>query len=203
MLARWTDNRSYPATVVQVLEAQKAVHVLFYDGYRKKVKVSQIEKMPKDFAGVRVPSLRPEFEVKADHNEFKCALPNCNKAFRKQSLLAQHLKHYHKSEDTESPPPAPEAPPAPPEEKPVVELSPEAKPTSRLKRKYVRRPLPSSAVRKSHRTTTTTTQSNVSSDALLFATTPTTLLTTVAPKETREVANTTLVSHAPPTPAHP
>lgn len=39
------------------------------------------------------PLARKEFTVREDHNEFKC---ECGKGFRKDSLLQQHIKHYHK-----------------------------------------------------------------------------------------------------------
>ncbi|OQR78298.1 hypothetical protein BIW11_06502 [Tropilaelaps mercedesae] len=35
------------------------------------------------------------FTINEDHNEFKCTRPDCNKSFRKEKLLASHLKHYH------------------------------------------------------------------------------------------------------------
>lgn len=84
VLARWTDNRPYPATIVEVYAQQRAVLVLFFDGYRKKVKFNQIEKMPKNFSGLRVPALKTAFEIKADHNEYKCHFDDCGKGFRKQ-----------------------------------------------------------------------------------------------------------------------
>lgn len=33
--------------------------------------------------------------IALDHNEFKCKAEGCNKSFRKESLLASHIKHYH------------------------------------------------------------------------------------------------------------
>ena len=197
VLARWTDNRPYPATVVEVHAEQRSVLVLFFDGYRKKVKFSQIEKMPKNFCGLRVPSVKSGFEIKADHNDFKCHFDDCGKGFRKQSLLAQHLKHYHKSDDkktteeTTEPVVTPvvvqKTTVVPSVEKTVKEESSDSLPvvnTSRLKRKYVRKPLPSVAVRKSNRQQTT--QNDIFCP----------LLTTVTPKEPLTVVtpNTTLVS---------
>lgn len=37
-----------------------------------------------------------EFVVTADHNQFKCEVENCNKSFRKESLLNSHIKYYHR-----------------------------------------------------------------------------------------------------------
>ncbi|XP_054168436.1 uncharacterized protein LOC128965712 [Oppia nitens] len=168
VLARWTDGRPYPASVVQRFDSQKSVLVLFFDGYRKKVKTNQIEKMPKDFDGLRVPQpLQKEFQVKDDHNDFKCLQKDCNKSFRKQSLLAQHLKHYHKrdqkSEQKETQEPlkpfvaieptvvTPEPPPPPPPAKSETP-KPDVTTRSRVKRRYARRS--QSSVRKSIRTET-------------------------------------------------
>lgn len=36
-----------------------------------------------------------EFIIEEDHNHFKCHFDGCNKSFRKELLLASHLKHYH------------------------------------------------------------------------------------------------------------
>lgn len=36
-----------------------------------------------------------EFIIEEDHNHFKCHIEGCNKSFRKEPLLASHLKHYH------------------------------------------------------------------------------------------------------------
>uniref|UniRef100_A0A224Z4Y7 PHD finger protein 20 n=1 Tax=Rhipicephalus zambeziensis TaxID=60191 RepID=A0A224Z4Y7_9ACAR len=36
-----------------------------------------------------------EFIIEEDHNHFKCHFEGCNKSFRKEPLLASHLKHYH------------------------------------------------------------------------------------------------------------
>uniref|UniRef100_T1IXS7 C2H2-type domain-containing protein n=1 Tax=Strigamia maritima TaxID=126957 RepID=T1IXS7_STRMM len=43
----------------------------------------------------KVGSARKEFIIEEDHNHFKCLFDNCGKAFRKESLLASHMKHYH------------------------------------------------------------------------------------------------------------
>lgn len=38
-----------------------------------------------------------EFIIEEDHNHFKCMVEDCGKGFRKESLLASHMKHYHKN----------------------------------------------------------------------------------------------------------
>lgn len=36
-----------------------------------------------------------EFKILEDHNPYKCIHSDCDKAFRKQSLLDYHIKYYH------------------------------------------------------------------------------------------------------------
>ncbi|XP_055995394.1 PHD finger protein 20-like protein 1 isoform X3 [Ostrea edulis] len=38
------------------------------------------------------------FVIESEHNHFKCSFENCNKAFRKESLLESHVKFYHSKE---------------------------------------------------------------------------------------------------------
>lgn len=38
-----------------------------------------------------------EFIIEEDHNHFKCPIDDCGKGFRKETLLASHMKHYHKA----------------------------------------------------------------------------------------------------------
>lgn len=42
-----------------------------------------------------LPVATKEFVVEADHNQFKCTISECNKSFRKETLLNSHIKHYH------------------------------------------------------------------------------------------------------------
>lgn len=44
-----------------------------------------------------------EFIIEEDHNHFKCHFEGCNKSFRKEPLLASHLKHYHGGKPTVAP----------------------------------------------------------------------------------------------------
>ncbi|XP_046839129.1 PHD finger protein 20-like protein 1 isoform X2 [Xenia sp. Carnegie-2017] len=38
-----------------------------------------------------------ELRIELDHNKFKCEYPECDKSFRKASLLESHVKYYHTS----------------------------------------------------------------------------------------------------------
>lgn len=40
---------------------------------------------------------RKQFVIEEDHNHFKCLVDGCGKAFRKDILLASHMKHYHRN----------------------------------------------------------------------------------------------------------
>ena len=44
------------------------------------------------------------FVIEPEHNHFKCTFENCNKAFRKESLLESHIKFYHITECKQNPP---------------------------------------------------------------------------------------------------
>ncbi|XP_064455760.1 PHD finger protein 20-like isoform X2 [Ornithodoros turicata] len=50
VLARWADGRKYPAKILEV-NADESYMVLFYDGFEKRVKGINIEKMPRDKKG--------------------------------------------------------------------------------------------------------------------------------------------------------
>lgn len=65
-------------------------HVYFNDGYRKKVKLATVEKMPADYEGDRLPPPAPLPKPQAEsfaanptnHNAFICDV--CSKGFRKE-----------------------------------------------------------------------------------------------------------------------
>lgn len=42
------------------------------------------------------------FVIEPEHNHYKCTYENCNKAFRKESLLESHIKFYHSVEGKHS-----------------------------------------------------------------------------------------------------
>ncbi|OTF72582.1 TUDOR domain containing protein, partial [Euroglyphus maynei] len=119
ILARWTDQQFYPARITTFYSKGQYCQVLFYDGYRKKVKVSSLRKMPDNYEGEQIPppsilpvsspSLLPTTsstilsplnvetpESLQKNNSFVCDI--CEKEFRKESLLLQHKKHFHKTE---------------------------------------------------------------------------------------------------------
>jgi hypothetical protein len=60
--------------------------VLFYDGYKKKVKLDTIEKMPAEYSGAYYPPRPQPKPIMAidpsNHNEFICDI--CKKGFRKE-----------------------------------------------------------------------------------------------------------------------
>lgn len=45
------------------------------------------------------------FVIEPEHNHYKCTYENCNKAFRKESLLESHIKFYHSVEGKHPPNP--------------------------------------------------------------------------------------------------
>ncbi|XP_013405802.1 PHD finger protein 20 isoform X2 [Lingula anatina] len=68
------------------------------------------KKKLKFYAEVLVPATDPapkEFVVKKDHNQYKCIFTDCDKSYRKQSLLDYHLKYYHTEDGTPIQPPPP------------------------------------------------------------------------------------------------
>nr|XP_027198115.1 uncharacterized protein LOC113792427 [Dermatophagoides pteronyssinus] len=122
ILARWTDQKYYPARITTFYSKGQYCQVLFYDGYRKKVKVSSLQKMPDNYEGEQIPppppllpiqpitssslpttpSMTPGLNLETPesmqkfNNSFVCDI--CQKGFRKESLLLQHKKHFHKTE---------------------------------------------------------------------------------------------------------
>ncbi|XP_059174390.1 PHD finger protein 20-like isoform X2 [Physella acuta] len=72
------------------------------------------------------------FVVEVDHNPFKCPHEGCNKAFRKENLLAYHIKYYHT--DTESVPHTPGEAASPLVPSPHIQ-SPSSAPVVRRRRK--------------------------------------------------------------------
>jgi len=112
VLARWTDNKKYPARIAEVFD-DGSLFVIFSDGYQRKLRPGNVKKMPRDYSGPTIsgvkdpsealpPNLVPlnalapkEFKVETDHNQFKCRVEGCGKQFRKEKLLESHVKHYH------------------------------------------------------------------------------------------------------------
>ncbi|CAH1775914.1 unnamed protein product [Owenia fusiformis] len=60
----------------------------------------------KPYSWEYVPATTPaphEFHIEEDHNPYKCTHPGCSKAFRKEKLLAYHVKYYHDASGTNKP----------------------------------------------------------------------------------------------------
>jgi hypothetical protein len=84
---------------------------------RKKASVTVT---PTAVAPLVLPVASKEFVVEADHNQYKCTINECNKSFRKETLLNSHVKHYH----PEYAPPTPIVNPSP---KPESKETPSAR----------------------------------------------------------------------------
>lgn len=86
VLARWSDSKFYPARIIKMFNDNMYCNVLFYDGYKKKVKLTSISMLPADYAGdILPPKPKTKDFVVVDpinHNEFVC--DECNKGFRKE-----------------------------------------------------------------------------------------------------------------------
>ena len=53
VLARWSDAKMYPGKIANI-HSDGTCFVVFSDGYRKKVKLSNVNKLPPDYDGVMV-----------------------------------------------------------------------------------------------------------------------------------------------------
>ncbi|UXI19798.1 B-cell translocation protein [Sarcoptes scabiei] len=101
VLAQWDQTKSYPAKIISYLKGQYC-RVLFYDGFKKKVKINSLQKMPENYQGEHFPSQNITKssnlvnDQTIEQNNSICE--TCGKGFRKESLLLQHKKHFHKIE---------------------------------------------------------------------------------------------------------
>ena len=136
VLARWSDSKKYPGVISNVF-SDSSYNILFYDGYRKKVKSKSIEPLPENYEGCWIPPVqtnckvidttaepevhkpsnvypvaRKAFTIEEDHNHYKCTVEDCGKAFRKEKLLISHIKHYHPHLFTDSRKSNPTSPPS-------------------------------------------------------------------------------------------
>lgn len=50
VLARWTDGKMYPGKVVRLFD-DGSCYIVFYDGYRKKLKAINVERLPENYSG--------------------------------------------------------------------------------------------------------------------------------------------------------
>ncbi|XP_017464006.1 PREDICTED: PHD finger protein 20-like protein 1, partial [Rhagoletis zephyria] len=104
VLAKWTDSKFYPATIIEI--QNDFCKVLFEDGYQKKVKLSALKKIPADYERAQLPSDSEEeqseyFSVNPSNlSAFACNI--CSKVFRKERFLLQHIKNYHSKEEKKS-----------------------------------------------------------------------------------------------------
>lgn len=79
-------QKLYPAIIVKIFNDKLYCNVLFNDGYKKKIKMTHLKKLPANYSGDRIPPIpqTKEFSVidPINHNEFVCE--TCKKGFRKQ-----------------------------------------------------------------------------------------------------------------------
>lgn len=54
VLARWSDNKKYPATVREIFP-DGSLFVIFSDGYQKKIRPGNVKKMPVNYEGLQFP----------------------------------------------------------------------------------------------------------------------------------------------------
>lgn len=103
VLAKWKSNNMYDAVIKKCLANDEYIVSFVADGVQRKKHASDIQDNEgKNFLKTTVVPeenfvkiATKEFKIKEDHNEFKCTVSGCTKSFRKEKLLASHLKHYH------------------------------------------------------------------------------------------------------------
>ncbi|GFV92377.1 c2H2-type domain-containing protein [Trichonephila clavipes] len=109
ILAKWKDNNLYEAVVKKCLGDDEYLVSFAADGIQRKKHASDLKEFDyKDTKSVLKPAIEPvvkvatkRFVIEEDHNQYKCSYPGCTKSFRKEKLLASHLKHYHGCENKE------------------------------------------------------------------------------------------------------
>ncbi|GFQ97457.1 c2H2-type domain-containing protein [Trichonephila clavata] len=109
ILAKWKDNNLYEAVVKKCLGDDEYLVSFAADGIQRKKHASDLKEFDyKDTESVLKPAIEPvvkvatkRFVIEEDHNQYKCSYPGCTKSFRKEKLLASHLKHYHGCENKE------------------------------------------------------------------------------------------------------
>lgn len=103
VIARWKDSKMYSAIIKKFLGNDEYIISFIADGIQRKKHASDIQSIDskntlnssvgEEETSVKVAT--KEFKIREDHNEFKCFVSGCSKSFRKEKLLASHLKHYH------------------------------------------------------------------------------------------------------------
>ncbi|GBN79854.1 hypothetical protein AVEN_126524-1 [Araneus ventricosus] len=112
VLAKWKDNNLYEAVVKKCLGDDEYLVSFAADGIQRKkhandLKEINFKKTETTFEPVIEPVVKvatKQFVIEEDHNQYKCSFPGCIKSFRKEKLLASHLKHYHGTEQKEAGP---------------------------------------------------------------------------------------------------
>ncbi|GAB6020004.1 hypothetical protein CHUAL_002754 [Chamberlinius hualienensis] len=66
--------------------------------------IQELSKAPLNETPLNVGIPSKAFLIEEDHNHFKCTISGCGKSFRKDVLLASHMKHYHSSSTTSKTP---------------------------------------------------------------------------------------------------
>lgn len=102
ILAKWKDSLMYEAIVKKCLGNDEYLISFIADSIQRKKHASDIQDIHSK-KNVNLPTTfdksskvaTKEFVIQEDHNEFKCTITGCSKSFRKEKLLASHLKHYH------------------------------------------------------------------------------------------------------------
>ncbi|KAF8771650.1 PHD finger protein 20 like protein [Argiope bruennichi] len=102
VLAKWKDNNLYAAVVKKCLGDDEYLVSFAADGIQRKKHANDLKeidfKSETAFQPVTEPVVKvatKQFIIEEDHNQYKCSFPGCTKSFRKEKLLASHLKHYH------------------------------------------------------------------------------------------------------------
>ncbi|XP_035223697.1 uncharacterized protein LOC118196364 [Stegodyphus dumicola] len=102
VLAKWKDNMC-EAVVKKCLDEDDYLVLFKEDGAQRKKHACDLQEYPqksiksplKIDCEKKVKVATKQFIIKEDHNQFKCSVRGCTKSFRKEELLASHLKHYH------------------------------------------------------------------------------------------------------------
>lgn len=108
VLAKWIDNNFYEAVIKKRLAEDEYLIAFVSDGIQRKKHISDIKDIDSnivlpivEFPVVKVAT--KQFVIEEDHNQYKCTFEGCTKSFRKEKLLASHLKHYHGYEEKPKP----------------------------------------------------------------------------------------------------
>ncbi|GIY96040.1 c2H2-type domain-containing protein [Caerostris extrusa] len=98
ILAKWKDNNFYEAIVEKFLGNEEYLVYFAADGIKRKKHASDLEEY--DITKIEhnndpIKMAANQLVTEEEHNQCKCTFPGCIKSFRKEKLLASHIKHYH------------------------------------------------------------------------------------------------------------